>query len=313
MDAAQPECDQRTEQRIVGEANHRFDAAGHHRLDERRHRRRRRQRNLRLPRSQSDPRRRSGRRPPSRVQPHRANVGLVRTRREASFAATGNPNQRQRRRLVGRVRVRAGSSGKPKASEHGRTSSPVSHVWPRASSAGPADGAGLVAGGSRSSRTAPAAAAPGRVCGGFRQRARRVFRKGVGGTRSRDRGGAAVATTWLGHDARQDGLVDAPARRPARCPSEWPRASLAAVRRSTGVKMTIRASASSAASSRFNRPAGTGAGPADATGQPGLPTLGLGRQERVRAAPCHRRRTRPATGPRLRTRRRQGSPAPQRS
>ena len=33
MDAAEPEGDERAEQRIVGDADHRFDAAGDHRLN----------------------------------------------------------------------------------------------------------------------------------------------------------------------------------------------------------------------------------------------------------------------------------------
>ena len=217
-----PNADQRTEQRIVGDADHRLDAAGDHRLDEdavdllggasvpsRAPRSRRRRGG---PTTAS---RRFRRTPPTSV--------LCCTPRADSLATTGNPRTRASAdRFVGDLRERAGGQRQAEGAEHGRWSRRRSTSLRRARR--PPRGTPSRASSARMSsklqKQPRRLRAPLRVGRDLRQSARGVFRE----TRTPARVRAPTIERPRTARSRPSGsasigLAAAPAARPAAMPS----------------------------------------------------------------------------------------------
>ena len=214
VDAAQAERDQRAEQRIVGDADHRFDAAGDHRLD---------QHAVDLARPTPAPRPRGhdvGERATDRgvaaqVQAHGADVGLV---QHAARRQLGRDRKAERRAPARPPRppcaraCRRPAAGRTRRAR-ARVSSPVSQPSPRASSAALADRARLVGAdvveAPEQRRRLRAPVGVGRDLRRARARRSPETRRSA---RARRRRSSGCGRPWLGHHAREHRLAVAPAR-----------------------------------------------------------------------------------------------------
>ena len=214
MDAAKAEGDERPEQRIVGDANHRLDAAGDHRLDEDAvdvgvaSRGRGRARGCRRRRDSTAASLRQ-------IQPH------ARRRRSCATrcATPASPPPGSRARAPARPPRRPSARACPPRAAgrtrraRARASSPVSQPFAARVERPPADRARLVdADVVEAPEQRRRLRAPLGVSGDLAERARGVFRKRVGRARARRRHRAAAAGPARHHDRRAPVCRVAPAR-----------------------------------------------------------------------------------------------------
>ena len=206
-------------------------------------------------------------------------------RREASFAATGNPSTEASAAASSAVCASAAAaSGRLNALRTARVSSVESHVSPRCLDRLAADrarllGARVVESPEEAGRQRP----PRGVGGDLAERPRRVLGERVRRHGLAADGRAAPVRRCSAITHARIGFVVAPAWRPRAIPSLMAAIVVSALAASTGVKMTMSASTSSADSAvstawRYS------AGPAEATMSTGLPTLATaGRNAEKRA------------------------------